>query len=99
MDDASLLRTEKFNEMNFHLSKFKMQMVLEEKYIRNVVSGSEVEPINEGERNAARIQRFMQRERKAFAMIYLSLRHEQLSLVCSAKTAKEVWGTLKNPIR
>ena len=88
VDDAASLRIEKFNGVNFHLWKFMMQMVLEEKDLWDIVSGSEVERENEDEQNEAQVQRFKKRERKAFATICLSLDDEQLSLVRSAKTAK-----------
>ena len=44
----SLSRIEKFNGENFHLWKFKMQMVLEDKDLWGIVSGDEVEPVEEG---------------------------------------------------
>ena len=47
-EHGSLLRIEKFKGENFHLWKFRMQMVLEEKDLWNIVQGDEVEPIDEG---------------------------------------------------
>ena len=44
---GSLLRIEKFEGENFHLWKFKLQMVLEEKDLWNIVKGDEVEPTDE----------------------------------------------------
>ena len=69
IDDSASLRIEKFKGVNFHLWKFKMQMVLEEKNLWDIVSGEEVEPEEEGDSNEMRIQRFRKRERKAFATI------------------------------
>jgi len=80
---------------NFHLWKFKMQMVLEERELWGIVSGGEVEPTGEGIVQAT-IQKFLKRARKAFATICFSLGDEQLSLVRSAKTAKEAWDKLEN---
>ena len=96
IDDSASLRIEKFKGVNFHLWKFKIQMVLGEKNLWDIVSGEEVEPEEEGNSNEMQIQRFRKRERKAFATICLSLGDEQLSLVRSAKTAKEVWEKLEN---
>ena len=92
---ASLLRIEKFSGENFHLWKFKMQMVLEEKDLWGIVKGDEVEPTDEGTTDAQRRQ-FQRRERKALATICLSLGDEQLSLVRSAATAREAWSKLES---
>ena len=43
-----LQHIDKFDGTNFHLWKFKMQMVLEDKDLRSIVSGEEVEPVREG---------------------------------------------------
>ncbi len=94
-EHGSLLRIEKFKGENFHLWKFKMQMVLEEKDLWNIVKGDEVEPAEEGTTETQRRQ-FQKRERKALATICLSLGDEQLSLVRTATTAKEAWSKLKS---
>ena len=94
-EHGSLLRIEKFKGENFHLWKFKMQMVLEEKDLWNIVKGDEVEPTDEGTTETQRRQ-FQKRERKALATICLSLGDEQLSLVRTATTAKEAWLKLEN---
>ena len=91
----SLSRIEKFNGENFHLWKFKMQMVLEDKDLWGIVSGDEVEPVEEGTTETQRRQ-FQRRARKALATICLYLGDEQLSFVQSAETAKEAWSKLEN---
>ena len=94
-EHGSLLRIEKFKGENFHLWKFKMQMVLEEKDLWNIVKGDEVEPTDEGTTETQRRQ-FQKRERKALATVCLSLGDEQLSLVRTATTAKEAWSKLQS---
>ena len=94
-EHGSLLRIEKFKGENFHLWKFKMQMVLEEKDLWNIVKGDEVEPTDEGTTETQRRQ-FQKRERKALATICLSLGDEQMSLVRTATTAKEAWSKLES---
>ena len=69
---------------------------LVEKYLWEIVSRDEIEPENESNSNEMLIQRFRKHKKKVFAKICLSLGGEQLSLVRSAKTAKEVWERLEN---
>ena len=92
---GSLLRIEKFKGEYFHLWKSKMQMVLEEKDLWNIVKGDEVEPAEEGTTETQRRQ-FQKRQRKALATICLSLGDEQLSLVRTATTAKQAWSKLES---
>ena len=40
--------SEKFDGKNFHLWKFKMQMILEDKDLWSIVCGEEVEPAGDG---------------------------------------------------
>ena len=61
---GSLLGIEKFKGENFHLWKFKMEMVFEEKDLSNIVRGDEVEPTDEGTNEAQRRQ-FQKRERSS----------------------------------
>ena len=51
-EDVASYRIDKFKGENFHLWKFKMQMVLEEKDLWGIVSGHEVEPKAEAEKNS-----------------------------------------------
>lgn len=78
---------EKFNGTNFHLWKFKIQMILEEKDLWDIVSGDETKP--EEEDNDAARRNWERRERKALARICLSLHDSQLMLVKNAKSATE----------
>ena len=94
-EDGASLRIDKFMGENFHLWKFKMQMVLEERDLWGIVSGEEVEPTGDGTTQAT-VQKFRKRARKAFATICLSLGDEQLSLVRSSKTAKDAWDKLES---
>lgn len=43
-----LVRIDKFDGKNFHLWKFKMQMVLEDKDLWGIVSGEEGQPSGQG---------------------------------------------------
>ena len=56
VDGAASLRIEKFSAVNFYLWKFKMQMILEEKDLWDIVSSSEVEPANDDEWNTEQTQ-------------------------------------------
>ena len=93
--DDSISRIEKFDGQNFHLWKFKMQMVLEDKDLWSIVSGEEVEPSGQGATDAAR-EKFRKRTRKAMATICLSLSDSQLLLVRSAKSARDAWLKLES---
>ena len=93
-NEEASLRIRKFDGENFHLWKFKMQMVLEEKDLSGIVTGDEVEPVGEGTTEEDR-RRFQRQERKALATICLSLGDRQLSLVRSAVTANEAWIKLE----
>ena len=86
---------DKFDGTNFHLLKFKMQMVLEDKDLWSIVSGEEVEPVGEGATEAS-LQKFRKRARKAMATICLSLCDNQLSLVRAAETARAAWQKLES---
>ena len=79
---------DKFDGTNFHLWKFKMQMVLEDKDLWSIVSGEEVEPVGEGTTEAS-LQKFRKRARKAMATICLSLCNNQLSLVAQQKPQEQ----------
>ena len=74
-EDGASLCIDKFMGENFHLWKFKMQIVLEERDFWGIVSGEEVEHSGDGTALAT-IQKFCKRARKAFATICLSLGDE-----------------------
>ena len=94
--DDSILRVEKSDGQNFHLWKFKMQMVLEDKDLWDIVSGEEVEPSGQGSTDDAARGKCHQRSRTAMATICLLLSDSQLLLVRSAKTAKDAWLKLES---
>jgi transposase InsO family protein len=83
---------EKFDGENFHLWKFKMQLVLEEKDLWEIVTGSEEHPGNSDEKIKIAYER---KERKALATICLNLKDSQLSHVRAASSAKEAWSKLE----
>ena len=85
----------KFDGRNFHLWKFKMQMILEDKDLWSIISGEEVEPVGEGTTEAL-LQKFRKRTRKAMATICLSLCDNQLSLVRTAEIARAAWLKLES---
>ena len=81
---------DKFDGMNFHLWKFKMQMVLAEKELWEIVKGSEEPHFSSiGPKVRIAYNRF---EKKAFAILALSLFDSQLYHVRSYKTSTEVWA-------
>ena len=83
--DSSSLRISKFDRTNFHAWKFKIQMVLEERDLWEVVSG---------EVKAEHCTTFKQKSRKAMAVICLSMEDSQLPLVRSASSAFDAWSKL-----
>ena len=89
-----VVRIDKFDGKNFHLWKFKMQMVLEDRDLWTIVSGEEEEPSGQGVTQAAQ-EKFRKRSRKALAAICLSLCDSQLLLVRSSTTAREAWLKLE----
>ena len=70
-DIADSIRViDKFDGEDFHLWKFKMRMVLEEKDLWEIVTGKEERPIGAGEK----VQAYDKRCRKALATICLNLK-------------------------
>eukprot|EP00794_Sanderia_malayensis_P001991 gene1991-2261_t len=67
-EDSAILGIEKFRGINFHLWKFKMQMILQERDLWGIICGDEDEPTlgNNGV-TGAQILKFEKRERKALA--------------------------------
>ncbi|KAF1314268.1 Copia proteinlike, partial [Globisporangium splendens] len=93
MDHASTARINKFDGNNFHAWKFKMQMVLEERDLWEVVSG-EVKP----EHCVTELDQatFKRKSRKAMAIICLAMEDSQLPLVRSASGAHDAWSKLED---
>lgn len=86
MDTSAIptARINKFDGANFHLWRFKMQMVLEERDLWDVVSG-EVKP--EHLTNPLDQSTYKRKSRKAMAIICLAMEDSQLPLVRSANGA------------
>uniref|UniRef100_A0AAV1T8D3 Uncharacterized protein n=1 Tax=Peronospora matthiolae TaxID=2874970 RepID=A0AAV1T8D3_9STRA len=93
--DSSLFtaaRINKFSGTNFHVWKFKMQMVLEERDLWDVVSGEvKIEHCTSTLDQAT----FKRKSRKALAIICLAMEDSQLPLVRSAKDAYDAWSRLE----
>ncbi|KAH9192609.1 hypothetical protein AeNC1_005421 [Aphanomyces euteiches] len=89
----STMKINKFDGDNFHLWKFKMMMVLGEKDLWDIVSGLENWEI---QGDAAAQARYTKRQKKAFAVVRLSLENSQLSMVRSCKTAAEARKRLED---
>ena len=85
---------EKINEVNFYLWKFKMEMVLAEKELWEIVEGCEDHPFSS--RNPKLIIAYNRREKKAFAILALNLSDSQLSHIRSCKTSTEAWAKFCN---
>ena len=72
---------DKFDGVNFHLWKFKMEMVIAEKELWEIVEGSEKAPSCDAD---ARVKlAYTRREKKAFAILALNLSDSQLSHIRS----------------
>ena len=94
MDSAPITaaRINKFSGTNFHTWKFKMQMVLEERDLWDVVSGEvKLEHCTSNLDQAT----FKRKSRKALAIICLAMEDSQLPLVRSAKDAHDAWSRLE----
>ena len=85
-------RINKFAGTNFHTWKFKMQMVLEERDLWEVVSG---EIKFEHCMTSLDQTTFKRKSRKALAIICLAMEDSQLPLVRSAKDAHDAWSRLE----
>jgi transposase InsO family protein len=88
---------EKLNGDNFHIWKFKMQMVLEEKDLWDIVTGDEPRPSQLDAKAGASVAEtisYDKRAKKAFTIICLSVQDSQLGVVRSAKSAQEAWRKL-----
>ena len=78
---------DKFEGVNFHLLEFKMEMVMAEKELWDIVEGSEQFPHSTTKPRI--IQALNRREKKAFAIFALNLFDSQLSLIRSCKSPAE----------
>jgi len=90
--DSTPARINKFDGTNFHTWKFKMQMVLEERDVWEVVSGEvKIEHCQTPADQAV----FQKKSRKAMAIICLAMEDSQLPLVRSASGAHDAWSRLE----
>ncbi|KAF1318429.1 Integrase catalytic core protein, partial [Globisporangium splendens] len=92
MESTAIARINKFDGTNFHTWKFKMQMVLEERELWEVVSGEiKLEHCQTESDQAV----YRKKSRKALAIICLALEDSQLPLVCSSIGAHDAWSKLE----
>ena len=91
--ESSTTRINKFDGTNFHAWKFKMQMVLEERDLWEVVCG---EVKFEDCQSALDQSTYKRKSRKAMAAICLSMEDSQLPLVRSASGAFDAWSKLED---
>jgi len=87
MDDASALRITKLNNSNYHLWKFKVEMLLVKDDLWEVVND---------DIPAEATDRWRMKDRKATAHIGLLLEDGHLHLVRKQQTDKGMWTILKN---
>ena len=87
---TSIHSIEKLDSTNYHAWKFKMQMVLVDKDLWDIIEGSGEEPEEESsERKSWKV-----RDRKALATICLSVKDSELVHVRTCKTSAEAWKKL-----
>ena len=83
---------DKFNGENFSLFKFKMEMILDEKDLWDLVEGTKIAPLTGSDEKL--ILAFKKRERTTFRILCTHLVDAQLQHVKSCKGAAEAWKTL-----
>ena len=88
-DSDTRVTIAKFDGENFHLWKFKMQMMLKNKGLWDTLEGG-----NGGK--AVGEAEWKRKEERALALIVLSLSDGQLMHVQNSSTAKEAWEKLSN---
>jgi hypothetical protein len=90
--DLTTARINKFDGTNFHTWKFKMEMVLEERELWEVVSG-EIKLEHCQTENDQAVYR--KKSCKTLAIICLALEDSQLPLVRSSSGAHDAWSKLE----
>ena len=85
---------DKFNGENFGMWKFKMEMILVEKDLREVVDGSEEPPSEDADPKTKKA--FERKEKKAFALIAINLVDRQIAHIRHCKGPAQAWATLCN---
>ena len=83
---------DKFNGDNFSLFKFKMEMIIDEKDLWDIVEGTKKALSIES--NEKVISAFKQRERVAFCILCTHMVDAQIQYVKSCKGAVKAWKTL-----
>src|SRR5690349_8546248 len=82
---------ERLDGTNYHVWKFKMQLILEDKDLFGVIDGTDVKP----EKNDA-LNEWMKRDKKARVTICLALSDSILATVRNCDTAVSVWEKLSS---
>ena len=90
--ETSCIVVDKFNGENFSLFKFKMEMIIDEKDLWDLVEGTEIAPSTRSDEKL--ILAFRKRERTTFRILCTHLVDAQLQYVKSCKGAAEAWKTL-----
>jgi transposase InsO family protein len=80
---------EKLDGTNYHVWKFKMQLILEDKDLFGVIDGTDVKP-----EKADAVAEWVKRDKKARVTICLALSDSVLATVRSCETAVSVWEKL-----
>src|ERR1700716_3904432 len=89
MSGVTGVSIEKLDGINYHVWKFKMQLILEDKDLFGVIDGSEVKP-EKGDASAE----WVKRDKKARVTICLAMSDSILATVRSCDTALGVWDKL-----
>ena len=95
---------EKFDGRNFGLWKWRIQMILNEKGLINLINGNDVCPIDITKVDintltkfeSDEINDFLIRDNKVYSTICLNLSDIPSRQIKSAKNAREVWMKLEN---
>src|ERR1700712_3274149 len=80
---------ERLDGSNYHVWKFKMQLILEDKDLYGVIDGTDVKP-----EKAESVAEWVKRDKKARVTICLAVSDSTLATVRSCDTAKSVWDKL-----
>jgi len=91
--DNSSTKIEKLNNSNYHSWKIKIEHYLTLKDLENFL---EDDPPSEESSSSAEILAWENKDKKARAMIGLSLSDDLLENVREVKTTKEMWSAIKN---
>ena len=90
-NNSSSSLVEKLTDSNYSMWKFRMQMVLEDKDLWEIVEGTSTRPSDEEE-----AKKHDKLQRKALMLIVTHVNDQQGALLKKCKTGKEAWDTLQN---